>query len=96
MGLYINPEIITKEEWLLSNGDPVGLPSWPPPEDKCLVCLVDNGVFTAAGVAYSQREFDAFNQPDDSRPKRWYLVATDRVREVVGDKAFNNYFKEKP
>lgn len=35
------------------------------PEDKALICVVDNGPFEAAAVAYSEREFQAFAAPDD-------------------------------
>lgn len=38
------------------------------PDDKGLVCVVDNGMFQAAGYAYDEREFQAFTGIDD-RPK---------------------------
>lgn len=73
MGYYINPEEMSKEEWLELFGEPLD-----PTDRPCLpqchaVCLVDNGGFTAAGVAYSEDERKAFARPDGRR-KRWYEV----------------------
>ena len=36
-----------------------------------LVCVVGNGPFDAAGYCYSQDEFDAFAEPQDTRKKTW-------------------------
>lgn len=74
MGRYINE---------LSTGQPIG---WrkaqalindgakeiPQPAEwrPNLVCVVDNGVFEAAGYAFDQREFEVFSAPDD-RKKIW-------------------------
>lgn len=44
------------------------------PEDKALICVVDNGPFEAAALAYDEREFDAFTEPDDDRPKQFVLL----------------------
>lgn len=92
MGFYINPAVGTKEQWLTLEGtlvhnvehlmeakfgtwkDPTGKPMLP-------VCLVDNGVFTAAAVCYSKDELEAFGHPD-RRPRRWYLVPTSKLKEV--------------
>jgi len=38
-----------------------------------LVCVVDNGHFGAAAHAYSEREMKDFQQPSDTRPKRWFV-----------------------
>ena len=39
--------------------------------DELLVCLVDNGPFTAAAVAINKTEYDCFMRPD-GRSKTWY------------------------
>ena len=36
-----------------------------------LVCVVDNGMFEAAGHAYSEDEMKAFSSPHDDRQKTW-------------------------
>jgi hypothetical protein len=94
MGLYINPENCTKEEWLEKNGTQLTNWRWPPQEGHCLVCLVDNLMFTAAGVMFNSTEFDEFNNPRDKRSKKWYSVPEELVREVVGNELFGLYFKE--
>ena len=76
MGDYINPRDCTKEEWLAKYGTLIT------PEaathhaagSNVVVCLVDNGDFSAAGIAYDDRERDAFAHPD-GRAKMWYLVS---------------------
>ena len=39
-----------------------------------LGCVVQNGPFDAAAVAYCPEEVEAFADPDDSRPKNWLVV----------------------
>jgi hypothetical protein len=34
-----------------------------------LICVVDNGMFQAAGYCYSKEEFEEFNNPRDNRSK---------------------------
>lgn len=90
MGLYINPPTQSKEDWLAQNGSIVG--EAPPTLIKSFdhvrtllpVCLVDNGAFTAAAIAYDQREFDDFRRPDDHRRKLWFLVPVTKLCEVMG------------
>jgi hypothetical protein len=38
-----------------------------------LVCVVDNFIFAAAGYAYDEQEFKAFNISSDTRPKQWFV-----------------------
>jgi len=42
--------------------------------DTIPVCVVDNGAFEAAGVAYDGEEFEAFCLMGDARPKKWYVM----------------------
>lgn len=46
------------------------------------VCLVDNGAFTAAGVAYSSGELEVFAR-EDGRFKQWYMVPSVKLVEIV-------------
>lgn len=86
MGAYINPSDKTKEVWLtenateIPNGSTITFDGLP--EGQLPVCLVDNGLFTAAGIAFSPRELEAFTGPDDDRPKRFYLAKIDDLLKV--------------
>lgn len=84
MGCYVNPHGESKEAWLNRHGRAVLDP--PPywgnlPGDQLPVCLVDTGHHTAAGVAFSKREYLHMLQPD-GRPKVWYLVKIDDLKTV--------------
>jgi hypothetical protein len=78
MGYYINPEHGSKEAWLKEHGEEIRytefLTAIETHKDKLPVCLVSNPAFSAAGIAYDQREVDAFAR-DDGRPKKWYVVS---------------------
>lgn len=85
MTRYINPRGETKEQWLKSNA--VRLYCIPKLEDipveKRLVCLVDNGAFTAAAVAEDDVGYRAFTRADDYRPKTWWLAPADLLLNVT-------------
>lgn len=83
MGLYINPLDMSKEQWLAKHGTAIAVPYWTGDGKSFPVCLVNNGPFTAAGVAFSKREMDAFNGPDDFRPKQWFIVSADDINTVT-------------
>jgi hypothetical protein len=38
------------------------------------VVIVDNGLFEAAGICFSNDEWEAFTKPDDDRRKKYMLV----------------------
>lgn len=88
MGIYVNPKDGTKEQWLQQNGKPVPRNlEYTEYAEGCLpVCLVDNGLFTAAGVCFSAGEFEAFRLPDDYRDKSWYSVPIDKLEQITGVK----------
>ena len=73
-----------KEVWLAQNGEQLpGVPKWEDvPSGMLPVCLMNNGPFTAAGIAYSQRELEEFSRADDPRPKVWFLCLTDDLHTV--------------
>lgn len=86
MGIYVNPENQTKEEWLISHGTEIhdrAVTSKDITKDTLPVCLVDNGPFTAAAVAYSLKEIIAFQNPLDLRPKTWLLVPIEDLLTVT-------------
>lgn len=85
MGTYLNPQNMEKEEWLGYFGTPMAVP--PVRFDERLptqyaVCLVQNPAFSAAAVAFDQRELDDFADPSDHRPKRWYWVSVNDLRQA--------------
>ena len=68
MGCYMNPEGMTKEEWLIAHGEATGRPAKFDERPGFLpVCLMRNPMFSAAGIAYTQGELRAFSEPDDLR-----------------------------
>jgi len=99
MGLYLEPEG-NKLKWLQENAEELHSTTYIPikynfsltPEDKVVVCLVDNYIFQAAGVAFDEREFKAFNLPGDDRLKTWFLVDREQARAIAPQ--WNTYMKE--
>lgn len=55
------------------------------PLNSFLVCLVNNGYFNAAAVAFDKREAEEFTRPDDTRKKQWFLVPISKIKEVCPD-----------
>lgn len=84
MGFYINPPDISKEEWLQERGRVVmNTFTWEDVLPNTLpVVLIDNGAFTAAGIAYSEKEFKLFTDPMDNRAKVIFLVSILDLLEV--------------
>jgi hypothetical protein len=94
MGLYINPLEGEKEDWLRQHAtlvDPgifgdslkeqyAGLCY----EGELPICLIDNGPFTAAGVAFSLNEYKAFVQGVGRRPYRWFTAPISELRKLPG------------
>lgn len=85
MGLYVNPKGQSKEAWLAEHGEITDAPASVKERPGHLpVCLVDNGAFTAAGVAVDEQELSMFKgNGRDPRPKRWYWVATSLLPNVM-------------
>jgi hypothetical protein len=102
MGAYVNPKDKPKEGWLVENGVECNPPTpWAEiasvatsigQDDHFLpVVLMDNGMFTAAGVAYSEREYKEFLDPNDMRPKRVFMVQLGKLKTV--SRELPNYLK---
>ena len=57
------------------------------PQDKYLLCVVENATFDAAGVAYCEKQFIEFALPDDpmnpffNRNRTWMLIDKEKVHE---------------
>lgn len=51
--------------------------------DRMAVVLVDNGGFTAAGIAFSPSELAAFSRPD-LRRKLWFMVPIADLEAITG------------
>ncbi len=81
MGKYINPRDCSKEQWLNANGkiltDEAAV-AFQFTGETLPVCWVNNGVFTAAGIAYDERERDefaiGFTRGTDYREHVWFEV----------------------
>lgn len=83
MGEYINPrDGSSKEQFLTSHGREINDPS-EAFSTELPVCLMNNGRFTAAGIAYDEREVRAFTMPGDDRPKKWYAVPLEKLRPFM-------------
>jgi len=81
MGYYINPKNEKKEVFLSRVGTITPLiPFEDVPEGKHLVCLVDNGPFTAAAICTDRREYAEFTLPEDDRRKTWLLVPDEELK----------------
>lgn len=81
MGMYVNPPTMSKEDWLKANGVPTGSNPGAITETQVPVCLVNNGLFSAAAVAYNDRELAEFSRPD-GRPKSWYNVTKVKLESI--------------
>ena len=50
--------------------------------EYALICVVENGNFDTAGIAYSARERDEFCNPSDPRPKTWLKMRKSLVKKL--------------
>ena len=91
MGYYVNPEDgSSKEDWLNANADQEATNAlaqnfrWEDvnSDSQLPVCLVDNGPFTAAGIAYDEDEFKVFMH-EDGRAKTWYIVDKNLLQQFM-------------
>lgn len=85
MGIYVNPKGRSKESWLDEHGELLAnapeAASFDFSGDQAVVCLVNNQLFTAAGIAFDSRELVCFNTYD-CREKTWYLVPKTKLFEI--------------
>ena len=89
MGYYINPPDMSKESFLKLHGSEITRSEFVAHNDfqnMIAICLVNNGPFTAAAIAYKQSEITAFTDPDDCRPKKYYLIPASVITlELAGE-----------
>lgn len=89
MGFYVNPPDESKENFLAREG--IAVPNLPRltwdsvPKDFLPVVWVNNGRFTAAGIAYCARELEAMTDLEDMRPRRIYMVKIEKLLRVSDD-----------
>ena len=86
MGMYVNPKDETKEHFLEREGQMIEKIKWDDvPAGRLPVVLMDNGPFTAAGIAYKASELDEFTRPTDHRTKVMFLVSIDKLIPTVDE-----------
>jgi hypothetical protein len=83
MGAYVNPKNESKENFLSREGTPCSttIKWFEIPNGKLPVFLLDNVIFTAAGIAFSEKELQEFSR-EDGRRKRAYLVDIEKLHQV--------------
>lgn len=82
MGFYIETsEMKNKAEWLKKNAGAIYLSGRPTEvnPDYVPVCVIDNGQFEAAGIAFDEQEAKSFDDKDDKRKKQWMLIGVDNA-----------------
>jgi hypothetical protein len=88
MGYYIQGPARGKGEMLTSQHGAVAVPQPKSlaevPEDKALICVIDNGPFEAAALIYSDRELQDFTRGDDWRPRQFFLMCKVKAHELCG------------
>lgn len=53
------------------------------PSEMYAICVVDNGAWEAAGVAYDEYQFERFLAPDpNGRSKHWLFLPRETVEEL--------------
>lgn len=81
MGYYIETPNPTNKAQQIKDRDGAvdATPAWPPPAGMVLVCVVENGPFDAAAIAFCEEEMDYFNSPGDFRKKHWLHLAKEKA-----------------
>lgn len=80
MGYYIETDgMKNKAQWLLQHEARIESgPYFNPSSGRIGICVVDNGPFEAAAIAYSENECKEFARPD-GRSKIWLSMPKDMV-----------------
>ena len=91
MGYYIElPECLHKADQLvkLHKAEIIPRPAVfsDIPKDKALICVLQNGLFDAAGLAYDEREFMVFSETYTGRIRDWLFMDKKSAHELAGYK----------
>lgn len=91
MGRYINPSNEAKERWLTENGKKMQTPEFlDESTGDYAVCLLDNGKYSSAVIAFNKEQFHIFSKSDgstrDQGLKTWYRVPREKA-DVVSNPA---------
>lgn len=90
MGYYIDGPIHGKGEYIVKRygAEKISRPDSfkSIPAGKGLVIAMDKGLFEAAGFIYDSAEFRRFTDPSDPRPKSYYLMDLELVKNLTGYK----------
>lgn len=93
MTQYLNPSSMTKEEFLAKHGQKIAesalktlstISNFEDRSTNCVVVLVDNGAFSAAGILDGSRDLQDFTDPTDMRPRKFFLVETAAINAEGG------------
>lgn len=93
MTQYLNPTSMTKEEFLAKHGQEIAESAlktvgigWNLKDrsTNCVVVLVDNGAFSAAGIMNGDRDLRDFTDPNDPRSRKFFLVKTAAINAEGG------------
>tara|TARA_R110000751_G_scaffold215713_7_gene319168 strand:- start:1109 stop:1396 length:288 start_codon:yes stop_codon:yes gene_type:complete len=86
MGLYINPPNMSKENWLTQHATPTSKSQWQDTTsyfDPVLLAHLNNGQFTALGIAYDASEQSRMTHPLDTRPVNYHFAPRTAVLAVA-------------
>ncbi len=87
MGAYINPKGESKEEFLKREGKPISKEDAIKHKDfkkNLVVALLHNPSFTAAAIAFDERELEAVTYSQDKRPIDYFVVPRKKLYDVSG------------
>jgi hypothetical protein len=83
MGFYIETDgPVNKADYLVKNHGGVKIRE-PKEWEEGLVCVVENGMFDAAGYCFSEKEFETFTTPD-RRFKIWVKMDDKLAQKLSG------------
>ena len=85
MGYYVNPPNETKEVFLYREGLEVPKADWDKvPKDSIPIILINNGMFTTAGICFSPKEYEELTVHDE-RPKKIFIIKKSKLKEIGCD-----------